>query len=168
MEKMSSYKKLEKEAVSDGIKKFVVGAVVVNESKVLLLERPKDDFMGGIFELPSGNLESGETLEEGLFRELEEETGLVIKRIVSYIGHFDYLSGSGKKARQFNFLVEVNNFDKIKLTEHDSFVWADIREVHKYKVTDAVKNIIKDCYNTQKIKMKEVWDNKEDEFWNDL
>ena len=23
-------------------------------------------------------------------------------------------------------------------------------------------------YNTQKIKMKEVWDNKEDEFWNDL
>ena len=140
---MIDYEKLEEKAVSDGIKKFVVGAVIIKEDKVLLLERPKDDFMGGIFELPSGNLEQGETLEKGLFREVEEETSLVIKKIVSYIGHFDYLSGSGKKARQFNFLAEVNNFNNIKLTEHDSYVWADIRKINDYEATDAVKKIIK-------------------------
>jgi len=136
------YKKLLDQAKKDLIEKIAVGAILVKEEKILLLERSKDDFMGGIFELPSGNLEKGEHLSEGLIREIEEETGLKVKNIISYINSFDYLSGSGKKARQFNFLVELENYEPVILTEHDSFVWVKPENANNFNITEKVKEVI--------------------------
>ncbi len=140
--KIIDYEKLEKDAKDVGIEKFVVGAILADNEKILLLERPKNDFMGGIYELPSGNLEQGETLEQGLIREIAEETGLEVKSVVDYVGFFDYKSSSGKKVRQFNFLVELVSKNPIILTEHDSYVWSLIDELDKYPVTDSVKEIV--------------------------
>jgi 8-oxo-dGTP diphosphatase len=75
---------------------------------VLLLKRPANDFMGGIFELPSGKVEPGEDLKPALAREVEEETGLTVAVAMAYLGRFDYTSGSGKKSRQFDFVVTVD------------------------------------------------------------
>ncbi len=144
------YEKLLEEARKDGVVKIVVGAIIENDNKILLLQRPEDDFMGGIFELPSGNLEEGETIEEGLKREVYEETGLRIKSINSYLGHFDYLSGSGKKTRQFNFLISTEETEPIRLTEHDSFVWVEPEKASDYEITESVKTIIN---NYQEITM---------------
>ena len=69
------------DANRDGAYRLVVGAVVVNEGCVLLLKRRRDDFMGGIYELPSGRVEAGESLSQALCREVAEETGLEIKEI---------------------------------------------------------------------------------------
>ena len=136
------YKKLLAQAKKDLIEKIVVGAILVKEEKILLLERPRDDFMGGIFELPSGNLEKGELLSEGLMREIKEETGLEVKNITRYINSFDYLSGSGKKVRQFNFLVELKSYESVVLTEHDFFVWVKPENADKFNITEKVKEVI--------------------------
>lgn len=53
-------------AETDGVQQLVVGAVIHDDGEVLLLRRPADDFMGGIFELPSGKVEPGETLDSAL------------------------------------------------------------------------------------------------------
>ena len=129
-------------AKGEGIQKVVVGAVIKNGTKILLLERPKDDFMGGIHELPSGNMENNETVREALIREVKEETNLDVRKILKYLGHFDYLSGGEKKARQLNFLIEVNDDSDIRLTEHDSFVWADSRHKILENVTDNIKEVL--------------------------
>lgn len=138
---MDFKKDIVEKAKSEGIIKNVVGAVIMNENnEVLILERKKDDFMGGISELPSGNLELGETIEDGMLREVKEETNLDVKNISKYINSFDYISGSGKKARQYNFLVEVNSTENIILTEHDAYKWQSIDEAIKNeKITDEVK-----------------------------
>ena len=73
------------------------------------MSRKTDDFMGGIDELPSGNMEKGENIYAALIREVKEETNLDIVNVKSYIGSFDYISGSGKKARQYNFVLDVKN-----------------------------------------------------------
>lgn len=126
----------------EGIEKFVVGVVITNKDRVLLLERPKNDFMGGINELPSGNMERNETIREALIREVKEETNLDFNNFVKYLGSFDYLSGSGKKARQFNFLIEVLENGEIRLTEHDNFYWANKEHESFKKVTGDVKKVL--------------------------
>ena len=134
--------KLVKEAQALDINRYVVGAIVLRDSKILLLERAKDDFMGGIYELPSGKVEKGETLTVALAREVKEETGLLLAQIRRYVGHFDYESKSGKKTRQFNFLVTVQEPLEIRLQEHSDYAWADTHQLDKYPVTESVKQII--------------------------
>ncbi len=141
------YDNLTKKANEEGIKRYVVGAVILYDSKVLLLQRPKDDFMGGIYELPSGKVEEGEELDIALFREVEEETGLNISKILNYLGHFDYESKSGKKTRQFNFTLSVNLPTEIKLTEHDNYAWSKREELDKYQITDSVKEVLNNHWN---------------------
>lgn len=136
------FKQLIEKAQETGINRYVVGAVISKDDSVLLLQRPKDDFMGGIFELPSGKMEAGETINVALFREVEEETGLQIEKIVSYLGHFDYESKSGRKTRQFNFTVTVSEPHSIKLTEHDDYAWVNSETMHNHKVTDKVVEVL--------------------------
>lgn len=139
---MSNYSYLVEEAKNDGISRFVVGAVVSSTSKVLLLKRPKNDFMGGIYELPSGKVEEGESLDDALSREVIEETGIVITEIKNYLGYFDYESKTGRKTRQFNFLVVGQEPIEIILQEHDEYVWVSPSQFDSYPVTDSVKETI--------------------------
>ncbi len=124
----------------DGIQQFVVGGVVCDGGDVLLLRRPGSDFMGGIFELPSGKVEPGEDLDAALVREVKEETGLDVTEISGYLGCFDYRSGSGKRSRQLNFTVDVAVPGPIELQEHDTYRWTPISGV--LPVTDEVKTVL--------------------------
>lgn len=136
------YSHLIEKASRDSIQHFVVGAVILDKNLFLLLKRPANDFMGGIFELPSGKVEEGESLMVALRREIKEETNLDLESISKVLNSFDYVSGSGKKTRQFNFLVKVSSNSQIKLTEHDSFVWCHRSDLCRYNVTDSVKSIL--------------------------
>jgi 8-oxo-dGTP diphosphatase len=140
MTQPSLIEQLTAEAHADGIQQLVVGAVVAEVDTVLLLHRPADDFMGGIYELPSGKVEPGEVLDQALIREVKEETGLDIESITTYLGSFDYTSGSGKKTRQFNFTVAVTTTQPVVLQEHDEYQWAPVSE--EPPVTDAVKEVL--------------------------
>jgi 8-oxo-dGTP diphosphatase len=55
-----------------------VGALIFNRGKILLVERAKEP-LKGYWSLPGGVLETGETLEQGVIREVREETGLEVK-----------------------------------------------------------------------------------------
>jgi 8-oxo-dGTP diphosphatase len=55
-----------------------VGAVIVQEGRVLLVRRGRDP-MKGQWTLPGGVLEVGESLAEGAAREVREETGLEVE-----------------------------------------------------------------------------------------
>ncbi|MEY9212690.1 NUDIX domain-containing protein [Thermobifida halotolerans] len=135
------------EAEWDGVQQFVIGAVVQRDGRVLLLRRREDDFMGGIFELPSGKAEAGETLDAALVREVAEETGLEVTAIGDYLGSFDYVSGSGKRSRQFTFAVDVAAAEPVRLQEHDAHTWTPLTD--DPPVTDAVKAVLSTYRQTQ-------------------
>ena len=54
-------------------------ALVDADGRVLLAQRPEGKPMAGLWEFPGGKVESGETPEQTLIRELEEELGIVVK-----------------------------------------------------------------------------------------
>jgi 8-oxo-dGTP diphosphatase len=55
-----------------------VGAVIVDRSRVLLVKRGREPLKGK-WSLPGGMLELGESLAEGVVREIREETGLTVE-----------------------------------------------------------------------------------------
>ena len=64
----------------------VVAAVLTRENdNVMLASRPADKVYAGYWEFPGGKVESGETLEHALHRELKEELGIDVIRATRWI-----------------------------------------------------------------------------------
>ena len=58
----------------------VAAAAIVNENgEVLITRRAEDAHQGGLWEFPGGKLEAGETVEQALVRELDEELGIQLR-----------------------------------------------------------------------------------------
>ena len=80
---------------------MIVCATIIGNEKILLVRhssRQKPDY--GDWLLPAGRVESGETLEEAMRREVKEELGLRIKIVRKIIDHTDPYTGD----RLTNFL----------------------------------------------------------------
>jgi 8-oxo-dGTP diphosphatase len=54
-------------------------ALVDADGRILLAQRPEGKSLAGLWEFPGGKVEPGETPEETLVRELEEELGIVTR-----------------------------------------------------------------------------------------
>src|SRR6478735_11033139 len=57
----------------------VAVALVDPDGRVLLAQRPEGKAMAGLWEFPGGKIETGETPETALIRELSEELGITVK-----------------------------------------------------------------------------------------
>jgi ADP-ribose pyrophosphatase YjhB (NUDIX family) len=68
-----------------------IGGVIIEDGRTLLIRRGSEPLRGE-WSIPGGTLELGESLEEGVARELLEETGIVI-RIIELIEVFDRIYG---------------------------------------------------------------------------
>ena len=57
----------------------VAAALLDSDGRVLIAQRPPGKAMAGLWEFPGGKIETGETPEDALVRELREELGLAVK-----------------------------------------------------------------------------------------
>src|SRR6201984_527692 len=89
-----------------------VGGVVFRDSRALLIRRGSEPLLGE-WSIPGGLLEVGETLEQGVARELAEETGLEV-RVLELIEVFervyegdDAAAGGGlaRKGPKYHFVI---------------------------------------------------------------
>ncbi len=137
---------LHADAERDDIAELVVGAVVHTGGQVLILRRSADDaFMAGIEELPSGGVEPGEDLLTALERELAEEIGGTGPLHIDpgFVTHFDYVSGSGRKSRQYTFGVAHNDGPIVLSTEHTGYRWLHPTDLADSDVTPETAQTIR-------------------------
>src|SRR6202521_3228961 len=89
-----------------------VGGVIIEQGRALLIRRGSEPLRGE-WSIPGGTLELGESLEQGVARELLEETGLEV-RVLELIEVFDRIfegdeAGAGrevqKKGPKFHFVI---------------------------------------------------------------
>jgi ADP-ribose pyrophosphatase YjhB (NUDIX family) len=90
-----------------------VGAIVVGSKGVLLARRDKDPGTG-LWSIPGGGVELGETQETSLIREVEEETGVQCE-IVDFVSTVDLVTRDTSGRVEFHFLL--NNYLARALTE---------------------------------------------------
>jgi 8-oxo-dGTP diphosphatase len=67
----------------------VSAGVIFRDGRLLITQRHADTHLGGLWELPGGKREPGESFEQSLARELQEELGVdvMVGRIVDDIRH---------------------------------------------------------------------------------
>jgi 8-oxo-dGTP diphosphatase len=69
----------------------VAAGLVFRDGQLLITQRKPDSHLGGLWEFPGGKLESGESFDEAVVRELREELGIEVRpgEVMESIAH-DY------------------------------------------------------------------------------
>jgi 8-oxo-dGTP diphosphatase len=80
-----------------------VGAVIVQDGRVLLIRRGQPPLLGE-WSLPGGLLECGETLREATVREAREETGLVVET-VDMLGVYERVIRSDEGRVRYHYVL---------------------------------------------------------------
>ena len=111
----------------------MVGVIPRRKSVLVLRRSSSDSFLPGQYDLPGGGLEPGETPEDGIVREVLEETGLRAV-VVTSLGTRSYgLSDSGTKDKALVVFLLRATTRRVRLSkEHDEYRWvseSSLREV---------------------------------------
>jgi ADP-ribose pyrophosphatase YjhB (NUDIX family) len=107
-----------------------VGAVIVDAGRVLLVRRGTEP-MKGQWSLPGGLLELGESIREGVIREIREETGLIVEP-VELIELLDRIYREGERVRYHyviaDYLCRVTGGDLLAASDADAVRWVERAE----------------------------------------
>ena len=102
-----------------------VGAIATDPSgKILLLVRAKDPGKG-LYGLPGGFVDAGETAEEALKREVLEEVQLKVtsyRYLVSYPNEYNF-KGFVLPVTDMFFVIEVESFEDMSLLDGEIDAW---------------------------------------------
>lgn len=122
-----------------------VGAVIWKDNHFLLIQRSKAPMKGG-WSLPGGKLELGETIAEGLEREIMEETNLTV-RIGPLIDAVDYIEkDEDGKVRTHYCLVDYVAFwqsgEATAGSDAAAVKWARLEEIQDYGLWNETQRLI--------------------------
>lgn len=136
------------DARTAGIERYSAGAIVHRGPgrEILLLRRRDDDTSyPGAESLPSGGVEPGEGLLDGLARELREEIGRAgeVLPLEPFVTWFDYVSRSGTRKRQFTFALPHDGAAVVLSEEHTDFRWIPAGRYADSDLTPQVKNAVR-------------------------
>lgn len=122
--------------------RYVVAALILRGDQVLVCQRRPDQPMSLKWEFPGGKIEPGESPEEALRRELDEELGIraTIGALVAHIRH-NYRNG-GAVDIQF-FAVHTFEGELTNRIFHD-LRWTQLHTLPEFDFLAADRELIRD------------------------
>jgi 8-oxo-dGTP diphosphatase len=134
--------------------KVAVGAVVIHNSCALLVKR-RNPPSAGMWAIPGGSVELGETLQEAAEREILEETGVIIKA-KNPILTFDVVEPDENGRIRFHYVIVDLMADYVQGEPHPAddaedvrwFSEADLAEVN---INTKTRQLLKGLFKSQKI-----------------
>lgn len=135
-----------------------VGGVVIHDGRALLIRRGHPP-LEGQWSIPGGALDVGETLVDGVARELAEETGLdveildlieVVERI-QYVAGEQNVMGAERARPQYHYVIvdylcRVRDANVHVGSDAKEFVWVREDELTQFKLTPAATLVIQKAF----------------------
>jgi 8-oxo-dGTP diphosphatase len=127
-----------------------VGAIVVRDGRVLLVRRghPPSE---GLWAIPGGSVELGETLQEAAEREIMEETGLTIQA-GEPVHTFDVILRDAAGRVQFHYVIVDLLADYVRGEVHSGddardARWVTSGELEKLAVNQTTLELLKKLFH---------------------
>jgi ADP-ribose pyrophosphatase YjhB (NUDIX family) len=133
-----------------------IGGVIIDQGRALLIRRGSEPLRGE-WSIPGGTLEIGESLEEGVARELLEETGIEI-RVLELIEVFDRIyaddgtiAARAQKRPRFHYVIADYLCERVggeprAGSDVTDVSFAHEEELSKYQLTETATRILKKAF----------------------
>ncbi|WP_105902275.1 8-oxo-dGTP diphosphatase MutT [Vibrio gangliei] len=119
----------------------IVAAIILNpqQDQIFITKRPAKLHKGGFWEFPGGKVEEGESAEQGLIRELQEEIDITATQLELF-EHFDF--DYTDKSLTFDFFV-VSAFEgKPYGKEGQEGKWVAMNDLNGYAFPEANEPVL--------------------------
>jgi 8-oxo-dGTP diphosphatase len=129
---------------------WVSAAVLVDgESRVLIARRPAGKPYADYWEFPGGKIESGETPEGALCRELEEELG--IKVYTGCLLPLTFVSHAYAEKHVLLLVYMIRQWEgELQMLEHQALAWVQPQEIKNYNLLPAGLPVIAPIFEALK------------------
>jgi len=132
-----------------------VGGVVVQDGRALLVRRGSEPLRGQ-WSIPGGLLEVGETLENGVRRELLEETGLQV-RVLELIGVYERIipAEHSRPGPRFHFVIldylcRAEGGTAAPGSDAAELAFVSEEELPRYILSDEVARVVRKALNSKR------------------
>jgi 8-oxo-dGTP diphosphatase len=130
-----------------------VGAIILRRDRVLLVERAKPP-LEGYWSLPGGVLEVGETLEEGVCREVLEETGLEV-RPLGVVEIFERIMRDAAGAPEYHYVLvdyacRVTGGTLEAASDARRAEWVPRKRLADYRITEGTLPVIEKAFHERR------------------
>jgi len=126
-----------------------VGGVIIEKGRTLLIRRGHPPLKGE-WSIPGGTLEAGETLVEGVRRELAEETGIEV-RVLDLIEVFERIFHDEDGRAKYHFVIldylcEAASGSARAGGDVTDVAWSEESDLGKYSLTPTATRVIKRAF----------------------
>lgn len=126
-----------------------VGGVVIAGGRALLIRRGHPP-LAGEWSIPGGTLELGETIADGVRRELEEETGVQV-RVLDLIEVFERIFPDGSGRPQYHFVIvdhlcEMLGGEARAGGDVVDIAWAAEGDLAKFSLTPTATRVLRKAF----------------------
>ncbi|MDC7675998.1 8-oxo-dGTP diphosphatase MutT [Asticcacaulis machinosus] len=114
----------------------VAAALVDDDGRVLIAQRPEGKQLAGLWEFPGGKVEAGETPEAALIRELQEELGITVKQ--ACLAPFVFASHTYETFHLLMPLYLIRRWEgQPTAIEHQAIKWVKPKDMRTYPMPPA-------------------------------
>lgn len=110
--------------------KRVAAGAVLRDQKLLIARRKPGESLQGFWELPGGKLEPGETAEQCLRRELDEELGITVEIHAPLCVNTHHYT---RATIELHVFLCSTQDDPRPLECHDHVVWAELDTLREFE-----------------------------------
>lgn len=123
-------------------KQVVVGILINSKQQVFIAQRSANGTYPLKWEFPGGKVEEGETFEEALNREFQEELGHEILPPFELFHENDIIYEDGGSFSVRFFVVRCN-VEAALSTLWEDMKWEEVKNLHHYDMLDGNREVVK-------------------------